>query len=1359
VAARKRNRSGAGRPAQDAVGLPEPQLELFRAAAESGAHTTRRSRFYFSSELERLIGILHYELYHSSRDDVDYDFFRPPLILIPNRNIGRWIQMQLARADLSPEAHGVAANIDFQFLETGLWELLLVLDPEREKPRLLERADLQFLILTALQRALSSEKTAADRPFESFERYLREGAAQESGPASPRQLYQLAVRLAALFQEYEYHRNGMVSRWLEVPSMDDDLIVPRFSRTAARPQDDRDRDQEPEDPERRALYRAQRALYREIHGVGPGGQGGLVRRLDRNGGRTLGLAAYARTVLQERRKGIRPPGRTVHIFGMSQMSRFHVALLTAVGEYLDLRFYLPVLPAHWHAVFGAPPPESEAPPESPGSSYSSWSASWRRLAVDRMVSREIDEHGNAHLGQFEATPAGNGPARLRDSWGRPARELLYLFGSFRRDHHHFYGDREDWPTSGSSADAPDGPPTLLCALQRSLARPGGKPPVLAQDDSLQIIGCPGLRREAETIYQNILYNMRRDPSLRLTDIAVLVPDIQVYRPVLQAVFDAERDPRTGRLRVPYNLSDFSAGDASVYSAGVAALLDLADSEFTRKDLFGLFLNPCFLEAHRLTREQALVWLQWADRLHVFRAVDARHQDRLGIPADGRYTWQSALQRLRLGIIMTAPVPGTDFRHFAGRIPYEDRGTDEGVLLGKLSAACADLYNALQGIRAGFAAGDARALDFIRETLDRHLEPPPDRPGERGVRGEVFAALYRIARHVRSSEHLPDLALVRELLAGSTRGIPGNRGNYLAGGVTIAALQPMRPIPFRIVYVPGMGESGDFPGHPDRSILNLRNAARRIGDANLADANRMLFFENLLTVRDRLYLTYVNRDIQRDTQYHACSVVNELKACLDATLPANRAGFREAQVPLRLSGEGYLASGPALLDTAREPGDALACYSIEDRVLAVRQYLRQRPALPAAERAWLQDAIRRHSPDTLLLADRADAAPAQDGPQEIRLRDIRDFLRDPLATLVRRRLGLVGVHRASIGLPAPAESRSLGNQADEPFFADARTRREVLRNALQRVVRSAPAQAEAAEANAIYEEFFDDALRRDALPRGAFAELERDSLRREFVRRRQHLNRALDAVAWLPAVQIGDGDTPLPVDRAAAPALHLPAYEPDRTDAGPADWRVAATLQNLFTRQDGGGALYLSYGTKVRTEDYLEGFLYALILRSLPAVPPELASARDRPFEVVVVARDEWRTLPVDVAPAQARDYLAGLCADFICGRWETLPLRLIEHSRVSQRPHRAQRSPERPPVESGGSSPETPRARSSLSYPEELRAVWEEEDGNFAAASGELATLLPARFPADAAETVRRRWQLFFALQSATAGRGSGGAS
>ena len=58
---------------------------------------------------------------------------------------------------------------------------------------------------------------------------------------------------------------------------------------------------------------------------------------------------------------------------------------------------------------------------------------------------------------------------------------------------------------------------------------------LAQDRSLQIFAAPGIFREVKTIHESIQQNLAADPTLMQTDIAVLVPDINTYKPAAKCI--------------------------------------------------------------------------------------------------------------------------------------------------------------------------------------------------------------------------------------------------------------------------------------------------------------------------------------------------------------------------------------------------------------------------------------------------------------------------------------------------------------------------------------------------------------------------------------------------------------------------------------------------------------------------------------------------------------------------------------------------------------------------------------------------------------------------------------------------------
>ena len=115
------------------------------------------------------------------------------------------------------------------------------------------------------------------------------------------------------------------------------------------------------------------------------------------------------------------------------------------------------------------------------------------------------------------------------------------------------------------------PATVLEKVQDTICRRTGETEKRPQDASLQIVGAPGIRREVEMVYQSILGSVwkpegsgtRPWSDCSFSDIAVLVPDMATYRPMIEAVFD-DGD------QIPYSLIDTAAADESRLLEGLLA---------------------------------------------------------------------------------------------------------------------------------------------------------------------------------------------------------------------------------------------------------------------------------------------------------------------------------------------------------------------------------------------------------------------------------------------------------------------------------------------------------------------------------------------------------------------------------------------------------------------------------------------------------------------------------------------------------------------------------------------------------------------------------------------------------------------
>ena len=126
-------------------------------------------------------------------------------------------------------------------------------------------------------------------------------------------------------------------------------------------------------------------------------------------------------------------------------------------------------------------------------------------------------------------PTATLPAnRLLASWGQDAREMQLVLGAAEHvDHHHPVEHRKGTLLARIQADAradrwpPSVPPP---------EEPDTRPPLAADDRSVQVYACHGRARQVEVLRDAILHLLEDDPKLEPRDVIVMCPDIETFAP-------------------------------------------------------------------------------------------------------------------------------------------------------------------------------------------------------------------------------------------------------------------------------------------------------------------------------------------------------------------------------------------------------------------------------------------------------------------------------------------------------------------------------------------------------------------------------------------------------------------------------------------------------------------------------------------------------------------------------------------------------------------------------------------------------------------------------------------------------------
>jgi len=964
------------------------------------------------------------------------------------------------------------------------------------------------------------------------------------------------------------------------------------------------------------LERAQGTLFHEIIRE-PDGRRAFLNKSAGHNFKTL--PQYAGELMEE----VKPPRpaeplRRVTLFGITQMSELHVRALAWLSGYFDLQCY-----------FLSPftPLLDDAQPERLRSTLDDLRADYAREDALGLV-RRWKRAGFESLGRLQdlVTPLGPIPWNVVDEPPRVPQVS-----------------------------------TVLTSLQAALLeRPTEKK--LPQDTSLQVVGCPGIRREVETVYDSIVHNLHADKDLRLTDIAVLVTDMETYRPALKARF--EREDKIG-----YSLIDHSAAGVSLWGQALLNMLDLAQENFSRSQVFEVLLNPCVLARLGVDRAKASVWLHWAEELGVYHGWDADERKERGQVAEARFAWRQALQRLRLGRYMDADADAGDGSvRFGELVPHLDIHSGDREQLDAFCRAVEGLLPVLIRLRSARENGRwwAEKIRFLSRTF---LAIPEDRPSEARVREELLSSLEHLelwdALHGKNSEKAAiPLALVREFVNSGIQGISASQGQPLVAGVTISALQPMRPVPFKIIYVLGMNETL-FPGRNALSSLDLRShAPREPGDILPAEQNLLLLLEVVLSARGKLYFFYNNRDLQKDEELLPAMPLAQLRRFLSESIVKEEFQFI-ADVPLHSHGNVFHPRPQRAFEDVLQTRDAYP------RGMAILQEITNgNLKLDPKQLADLEQWRGTHRPQ-FAMPSTADA-PTSSKPVTIRLKDLRDFLFNPALAMIRRRLRIEEDREEEEG------------RDDEPFVSAFFPRHNMLQHALREAIRRHLAGTLPNDV-AAWSEFVDpaflDAQLRCQAPGGAFGELDCAELREEFRARVEGDEKSQGLKAFLEARSAESFQGPILLGESNTPVgakVHLPALRLQIPTAGPANEFHEACLighcEFAWKSDESLELLFYSYAKEAPkdplSKSLLDPLLFCLALLALdPADTGELPHcARDlvnRRWSFHFLhgkGLKTWTVEPGAISPTEARMYLTDLTAAFEKGdARELLPLAPIAY--------------------------------------------------------------------------------------------------
>ncbi|MGM0680714.1 MAG: exodeoxyribonuclease V subunit gamma [Thermodesulfobacteriota bacterium] len=620
----------------------------------------------------------------------------------------------------------------------------------------------------------------------------------------------------------------------------------------------------------------------------------------------------------------------ISVFGISYLPPFHLSIFEGLGSQTEINFFLINPCRHW------------------------WGHIMDAGGIARQVKKKQKSADELYLEK------GNS---LLASMGHLGRDFLALLQELETDELEIFDD----PGDG----------TLLAVLQRDILELSESDEASVEvDDSIVVNSCHSPMREVEVLHNHLLKLFENDPDLQPRDIVVMAPDINIYSPLVEAVFGAVHN---SERYIPYSIGDQGQHLENPLLPLFLSFLDLAGSRFEVSRILDILYARQVRERFDLSEDDLGVVKGWINRVSIRWGRDKGHLQSLGLPPFDEYCWRSGLDRLLLGVCMSGE--GV-FKSLAPFVEMEEG--DMGLLAKTLEAVTAIFTGVNRLERQQTLVEWAASLE---EILDRCFTVNQEEEEYLQAIRNTVREVGRQGGELSFEEELP-LEVIRELLERKL-GDKTSGSGYLGGGVTFCSLLPMRAVPFKVVCLLGMND-GSFPRAQSRINFDLIAENPRTGDRSRRLDDRYLFLEALVSAREQFYISYVGQSVYDDSDKPVSVLVDEFLDYL-ARLTAGKQGHRYAadfitRHRLQPFHPGYF-----------QPGGSLYSYSLTDWETA-RQSLKREdeghdfnfwqdlPLLPGPE-------LKHKIPERL------------DALITLTLEELTDFFIHPVRYFCRSRLGI------------------------------------------------------------------------------------------------------------------------------------------------------------------------------------------------------------------------------------------------------------------------------------------------------------------------------------------------------------------
>jgi exodeoxyribonuclease V gamma subunit len=384
----------------------------------------------------------------------------------------------------------------------------------------------------------------------------------------------------------------------------------------------------------------------------------------------------------------------------------------------------------------------------------------------------------------------------------------------------------------------------------------------APDGSIRIHSCYHPVRELETLHHTLLSLFENDPDLNAWDVLVVTPDLSVYTPFIDGVFESGEE---GMPKIPWNVADQKYYHSRDVYKAAEMLLSLADSRFDTDSVLAFLSLEAVRNRYSFSDYDISLIQRWFEDNQVYWGLSSDHRLDLGDPAEDLHTLDSALKRGWLGL-MGGVKPGELFND---ELLYTGINSGEQQ---EVWSSVSEVLRKLDDFRKKSAG-----LKTISEWIERLNESLKGLIPEESASGEGWEKFIKAGNLITeemsvagTKAPIPFVLFRNLFFMASETGKSG--AAFFTRGVVFSSMVPVRSLPFKVIAQLGLNDDV-FPRKPVHPDFDLMTKDPKPGERNRRDEDKNLFLESIMAAEKVHYCSFIGRNAKSDEEIPPSSILS------------------------------------------------------------------------------------------------------------------------------------------------------------------------------------------------------------------------------------------------------------------------------------------------------------------------------------------------------------------------------------------------------------------------------------------------------------------------------------------------------